>query len=305
MNSETNTLFLKVFPKYGKLHARNEQRMKQFYDYSMRMLDSNTPVASVEEGALDPILQMNRLGFYTNEAQEGGLSFVENPVFLYGEEKGEYEYKISNDGEKIRMTSRLTTEKPGIVGFIPIKLVKYVKEYFQSKPYISFDIVEIVKNSNVKEEDSTYVTFYEHTYEDGSSDFEGFTSYSLKMDDDEYKWNESLLYEEEPQSYGGGVSGLVLDRKEWALVHFIDSRKGINATDKTDGLFHHIIDALKYSLRTYGKRSGLFYRMVDSIRSSKIQNGKGRRLHSKTKKGGKKNGRNTKKRMNSKATKQK
>lgn len=252
--NDSDNLFVKVFPCYAGIHRLNAQRMKQFKNFTIDVLEGGPPAATVQKPAIEPLLKMNSLGFYTVDSQEGGVQVDENPNFAYGEEKGLREYKRNTAGKKIPMTQRQTTELPAVIGFIPIKLATCLKKYFDNNRHVFFKLVEVVGED--EDEDDIDITFYRHAYENGSTDFERFTTYPLKMHESIYDYYNDVLTEDDPSSYGGGIEGLVLDRKEWALAHFIDFDTRVSASDPTDGLFYEIVKALTYSLEKCGSQKG-------------------------------------------------
>jgi hypothetical protein len=134
-----------------------------------------------------------------------------------------------------------------------------IKKSLKNKKNILFTKVELVDDNTPL--DRFDVTFSTYKYMDGSTEYEAYTSAVLTMDESIYEEFENILtYEtENGEGYGGGVEGLVLDRKEWTPVVFIDTKPGTYGLDKNGGLFNEIVNALTYSIEKCGLQKGRGY----------------------------------------------
>ena len=290
MNTISSNLFTKAFPEYEHLHTLNKVRMDKFRDSTLKIVHTDELVASVKEAAIDPLLKMNNLGLFTFDSQDGNVELKDNPVFTHGTEEGQRIYKLDKNGKKIFAIKEKWIELPYVEGFLPIKLAECLKKYFINKENTLFTkIKKSLKNKKnilftkveLVDEDKTLdrfdVTFSIYTYEDGSTGKKAYTRAALTIDESIYEEFEDILtYEtENDEGYGGGVEGLVLDRKEWTPVVFIDTKPGTYGIDKNGSLFNEIVKGLTYSIEKCGVQKGRGY-----MRKTK-RTGKKRRAHTK------------------------
>ena len=206
-----------MFDKNIHLFELNKQRINQFERYikASDNEDEKDMISSI------PLLkQMNNLWFFTLDSQGGNTNNFE---------QDEIQYTID--------------ERSYVIGFMPKVIYTKFKNIITT--FSNIIVNKMVLNADEKEVELTRV---KKINKYGNIENSIQTTYPDPISQEELDNFLDMFHDINPDAYGGGVEGLILDPDEWVGVFIADNRWNYHSTSENSA-FKCIINALKNVIR--------------------------------------------------------
>ena len=222
-----------MFDKNIHLFELNQQRINQFEGYIMSSDDEDEQdmISSI------PLLkQMNNLWFFTLDSQGGNKNNFEQDGIQYTIDQRSY-----------------------VIGFMPKVVYMKFKNTIESCQNI------IVNKMDVDTfEEEVELTRVKKINENGNIENSIQTTYPGPISQEVLDNYLDMFHFVEPEAYGGGVEGLILDPDQWVGVFIADNRWNYHSTSENSA-FKCIINALKNVIRN--PKKGGKYKQTKKRRS--------------------------------------
>lgn len=231
--------FLKKFPEERPLWILNQRRINGFLKYTAKAI-KNGGISSIDVKAAQQIQKLNSLGFITVDSQEGIHDETKNPIYHYGEQKGQ---PLRNKEGSLAVLAS-NSERAYCDGFILTSLLD------------TFEAQLKACNSNVivlrypRQGARINLTKAYIQYEDGSEYKDDFTNSPEYTAEDLQEYVINVLLSGTSSYYIGPPLPLFpVDLSKWTYILTIDMEYGHHALAE-NGLFTCIQTALTTTLKT-------------------------------------------------------